>query len=430
MAYELLRAVSERAAYANLALPGLLAERHLATRDAALATELGYGTLRASGTIDEVLATCSSRPLADIDPRVLDLLRLGSYQLLRTRIPPHAAVATTVDLAVSTGNGRARGFVNAVLRRVAAADWDAWTARLAVGEPEIRRLALHSSHPTWIAQAFADALDGDLVRTEAALAADDERPKTHLVAWPGVLDRDELLAQCDGTATPWSPYGVRLRGGDPAALAAVRDGAAAVQDEGSQLCAIALAEAPMAGRDADWLDLCAGPGGKSALLAALGAPRGVQLTANELHPHRADLVAEATARWRVPVLVGDARRLERPGSFDRVLLDAPCTGLGALRRRPEARWRRDPADVPQLAELQRELLASALRLVRPGGLVGYVVCSPHPAETQAVVAGHDLVDARPMFVDVPELGPGPTVQLWPHLHGTDAMFLALIRRRP
>jgi 16S rRNA (cytosine967-C5)-methyltransferase len=218
-----------------------------------------------------------------------------------------------------------------------------------------------------------------------------------------------------------------MEGGDPAALVAVREHRAAVQDEGSQLCALALANAPITGRDERWLDLCAGPGGKTALLAALAAGRGAAVTANELRPHRAELVRSATAPWQVEVLVGDAREVPAiDGGYDRVLLDAPCTGLGALRRRPEARWRRDPADVPALAALQRELLDAALRLVRPGGVVAYVTCSPHLAETRDVVAGRTLVDARPSFAGVSDLGDGPTVQLWPHRHGTDAMFCALL----
>jgi 16S rRNA (cytosine967-C5)-methyltransferase len=222
---------------------------------------------------------------------------------------------------------------------------------------------------------------------------------------------------------------VRTTGGDPGALASVRAGRAGVQDEGSQLCALALTHPAVDGPDERWLDLCAGPGGKAALLAAVAAQRGARLTANELHPHRAELVRRLTRPWRVEVTVGDGRALVGvEGGYDRVLLDAPCTGLGALRRRPEARWRRTSADVAQLVELQRELLASALRLVRPGGLVAYVTCSPHLAETRDVVAGLDLVDARPAFPGVDGLGNGPTVQLWPHRHGTDAMFCALIRR--
>jgi 16S rRNA (cytosine967-C5)-methyltransferase len=280
----------------------------------------------------------------------------------------------------------------------------------------------------WIAAAFADALGGDLAETEAALSAADSRPQTHLVAWPGRIDRTELLAQTSGEPGPYSPYAVRLSGGDPAAMPAVTDHRAGVQDEGSQLCAIALATAPLEGRDERWLDLCAGPGGKTALLAALAAERGASVTAVELHPHRGDLVRRLTAAWDVAVHVADARTLEPvDGGWDRILVDAPCTGLGALRRRPEARWRRTAEDVAELADLQRQLLATATRLVRPGGVVAYVTCSPHLEETEAIVAGAQLIDARPSFPGVDQLGAGPTVQLWPHRHGTDAMFCALVR---
>jgi 16S rRNA (cytosine967-C5)-methyltransferase len=432
VAYELLRAVAEQDAYANLALPRLLDARHVAGRDAALATELSYGTLRALGTLDEILGGCVDRALADVEPGVLDLLRLGAYQGLRTRVPPHAAVATTVDLAHSVGHGRAAGFVNAVLRRVVVRDWDGWAAELTAGAGPVRSLAVRTAHPEWIVQAFARALgedlDGELAETERALAADDERPRTHLVAWPGRCTRDELLGATSGEAGPYSPYAVRMSGGDPAAVAAVRQRRAGVQDEGSQLCALALAGAPLEGRDERWLDLCAGPGGKAALLAAVAAERGVRLIANERREHRAELVRRVTEPWAVEVLVGDARELSpADGGYDRVLLDAPCTGLGALRRRPEARWRRRAEDVAELVALQRELLAAALRLTRPGGVVAYVTCSPHPAETSELVDGLPLVDARPAFPGVDHLGAGPAVQLWPHLHGTDAMFCALIR---
>jgi 16S rRNA (cytosine967-C5)-methyltransferase len=424
-AYRLLRGVAEKQAYANLLLPALLAEGRLSSRDAALATELGYGTVRAQGTLDVILAACVDRSLSTVDAPVLDLLRLGAYQAVRTRVPRHAAVATTVDLARETGHARAAGFVNAVLRRVAEADWDEWTRRLGAGASPLRRLSLSTAHPEWIVAAFADALGDDMIETEGALVADDARPQTHLVAWPGRIKRDALVAESGGTPGPWSSYAVRLDGGDPAALPSIREGRAGVQDEGSQLCALALVAAPLSGPDARWLDMCAGPGGKTALLAAIAASRGVAIVANELHPHRAELVRRVTAPWDVEVVVGDARELT--GSFDRILLDAPCTGLGALRRRPEARWRRDPSHVPALAALQRELLAAALRVLRPGGVIAYVTCSPHLAETRDVVAGAALLDARPAFPDVPQLGDGPTVQLWPHRHGTDAMFCALLR---
>jgi 16S rRNA (cytosine967-C5)-methyltransferase len=429
VAFELLRGVAEQRAYANLLLPSLLEGRGLARRDAALATELGYGTLRSLGTLDEIVAACADRPPSTVDGPVLDVLRLGAYQALRTRVPPHAAVATAVDLARATGNGRASGFVNAVLRRVAGSTWNAWCDRLTSGASPLRRLAVRTAHPEWIAAAFADALGGDPTETEAALVADDARPQTHLVAWPGRVGREALVAESGGRPGPWSPYAVRLDGGDPARLPSVGTGRAAVQDEGSQLCALALVDAPVDGPDERWLDLCAGPGGKTALLAALALPRGAHVVANELHPHRAGLVRRAASAWDVEVRVGDARAMH-DGGYDRVLLDAPCSGLGALRRRPEARWRRGPDDVAELAALQGELLAAARRLVRPGGVIAYVTCSPHLAETRDVVAGSDLIDARPAFPGVPGLDTSPvgqTVQLWPHRHGTDAMFCALLR---
>jgi 16S rRNA (cytosine967-C5)-methyltransferase len=432
VAFRALQAVSQDGSYANLVLPQLIAAEGLDGRDAALATELTYGTLRAYGTLREILATCVSRTWTDIEPSVQDLLLLGSYQLLRTRIPPHAAVSTTVDLARAVGSGRASGLLNAVLRKVSARDWDGWVSDLGRGRPTLATLALRTAHPEWIAEAFADALAThgqiDLDETEAALIADDARPVTHLVAWPGLSTPAELIGQSNGVAAPYSPYAVRLEaGGDPGDLAAVREHRAGVQDEGSQLCALALASAPLQGTDQRWLDLCAGPGGKAALLAALAAQRGAVLTANELHPHRAELVRQATQHWDVQVTVGDARDLPSDQVFDRILLDAPCTGLGALRRRPEARWRRTRDDLADLVALQRELLAAALRLLRPGGVLAYVTCSPHLAETAQIVAGQNLIDARPLFPGVDRLGGGPTVQLWPHRHGTDAMFFALIR---
>jgi 16S rRNA (cytosine967-C5)-methyltransferase len=405
VAYDLLRAVDERDAYANLLLPSLV--KGLDARERAFAAELGYGTLRALGTLDHVLGLCASRPVAEMDPPVRDLLRLGAYQLLKTRVAPHAAVSTTVDLAKRTAGPGAAKFVNAVLRRVAERSGD-----LGLPDDPLDRLAIETSHPRWIVAAFADVLGDEAAE---ALRADDERPEVHLVARPGRVTRADLLAQCDGTAGPLSPYAVRLRGGDPGEIPAVRDGRAGVQDEGSQYAALALAELVPRGTV---LDLCAGPGGKAALLAGLLDGR---LLANELHHHRARLVRDSLAHARgAPSLVvtGDGRRgAWRPGTFDGVLLDAPCTGLGALRRRPEARWRRTPEDVAPLQALQRELLAAAIDAAKPGGYVVYVVCSPHRAETAGVV------DAA---TGVERLG---DTQLWPHRDGTDAMFVSRLRKQ-
>src|SRR4051795_7110830 len=373
---------SSRAAYANLLLPQLLRERQLEPRDAAFATQLAYGTLRATGTLDAVLTGLVSRPLAELDPRVLDLLRLGAYQLIDLRVPAHAAVDTTVALTRAIVGTGASGLVNAVLRKVAAGgDRAAWVQALQPADDDAR-LALTTDHPRWIVEAWRDAL-GDPAELEPALLADDAAPEVHLVARR--IPREELAAQAGGEPGPFSPYAVRLPAGDPGRLPAVRSGLAAVQDEGSQLAALALTRPAVDRPERAWLDMCAGPGGKAGLLAAV-RPEGVHLTATDRAPHRAELVRAALAgEDDVDVRVSDGTDPDwAAGSFDRVLLDAPCTGLGALRRRPEVRWRRTPEDVAPLAELQHRLLASALSSVRPGGVVAYVTCSPHTDETVAV----------------------------------------------
>jgi 16S rRNA (cytosine967-C5)-methyltransferase len=436
-AFDALRAVSERSAYANLVLPALLRERGITGRDAAFATELTYGTCRARGLLDAIIGAAAGRDPDTIDPVLLDLLRLGSYQLLRTRVDAHAAVSTTVDQAGIEFDSARAGFVNGVLRTIAGRDEKSWVDELAPHNDAVGRAAFVHAHPRWIAQAFADALGADAGELDAALSSDDERPQMHLAARPGVLSAAELADKVAGTVGRYSPYAVYLAGGDPGQLAPIRDRQALVQDEGSQLVARALTLAPVDGDAGRWLDLCAGPGGKTALLAALGVPSGARVTAVEPSSHRADLVLENIRGLPVEVLRVDGRHSHLEPGFDRVLVDVPCTGLGALRRRPEARWRRQPSDVPALAKLQRELLAAAISLTRPGGLVLYATCSPHLAETVGVVGDAlrrhpvEALDARPLFEPLTEgLGDGPYVQLWPHRHGTDAMFAAVLRRLP
>jgi len=436
-AFEVLRAVSEREAYANLALPALLRRRGISGRDAAFATELTYGTCRTQGLLDAVIGAAAGRSPQAINPVLLDLLRLGTYQLLRTRVDAHAAVSTTVEQAGIEFDSARAGFVNGVLRTIAGRDERSWVAELApdASADPIGHTAFVHAHPRWIAQAFADALGAAAGELDAALASDDERPHVHLAARPGVLTAAELADAVHGVVGRFSPYAVYLPGGDPGQLAPVRDGEALVQDEGSQLVARALTLAPVDGDTGRWLDLCAGPGGKTALLAALGVDTGARVTAVEPSPRRADLVADNTRGLPVDVLRVDGRHTDLDPGFDRVLVDVPCTGLGALRRRPEARWRRQPADVPALVKLQRELLAAAIALTRPGGVVLYATCSPHLAETSGVVGDalrrHPVcaLDTWPLFEPVGEgLGDGPYVQLWPHRHGTDAMFAAALRR--
>ncbi|HEU4360106.1 MAG TPA: rRNA small subunit methyltransferase B [Mycobacterium sp.] len=437
-AFDVLRAVSERDAYANLALPALLREQRITGRDAAFATELTYGTCRTRGLLDAIIGAAAGRPVDEINPVLLDLLRLGSYQLLRTRVGTHAAVSTTVEQAGLEFDSARAGFVNGVLRTIAARDETSWVAELApepAGDP-IGHAAFVHAHPRWIAQAFADALGAAAGELDAVLASDDERPQVHLAARPGTLTAAELADAVGGTVGRYSPYAVYLPGGDPGRLPAVRDGQALVQDEGSQLVARALTLAPVHNDTGRWLDLCAGPGGKTALLAALGAAAGARITAVEPSATRAALVTDNTRGLGVQVVTADGRDSGLAPGFDRVLVDAPCTGLGALRRRPEARWRRQPTDIPTLARLQRELLAAAIELTRPGGVVLYATCSPHLAETVGVVADalrrHPVtaLDARPLFAPADTLGGGPYVQLWPHRHGTDAMFAAVLQVGP
>lgn len=441
VALAVMTAVRDRSAYANLALPAQLRRARLDQRDSALATELTYGTLRSQGLLDRIIELAASRPVDEIDPPVLDLLRLGAYQLLFTRIGAHAAVDTTVEAARTAGLGRAGGFVNAVLRKISSRSAQEWIDALREGVTDpIGRMAIGTAHPEWIARAFAESLGSAAGELPDLLAADDARPKVHLAARPGAISGEELALVTGGSEGTLSPYAVHLDSGDPGSLDAVKEGLAAVQDEGSQLVALAAARSPIVGEDEGrWLDLCAGPGGKAVLLGALAEIESASVTAVEVSEHRADLVREATRDLPVQVVTTDGRSPGLESGFDRVLVDAPCSGLGALRRRPEARWRKTAADIPPLVALQRELVDSALALVRPGGVVLYATCSPHLSETVSVVreisrrADVEVLDVRPVLSGMAAepldgMGEGPWVQLWPHRHGTDAMFMAALRR--
>ena len=454
----MLRGVAD-GAYANLELPAVLRAHRVTGRDAAFATELTYATLRLRGRYDPIIETAARRGIAAIDPNVLDTLRLGCHQLLGMRVPSHAAVAQTVALARQVNGAGAAGFVNAVLRRVSERSLEQWLDAVAPESVDkMTRLGVRESHPAWIVKALRDALlghgrstresvDDDLA---AVLAADNAAAALSLVARPGLSSVADLTA-AGATSGRWAVTAATWPGGDPGSIAAVRDGRAAVQDEGSQLVALALAAVPVETGDRPqlWLDLCAGPGGKAGLLAALAVEQGASLVANEVSEHRAELVrhtlrpAMASGRdGQIQVRVGDGREVGglEPAAYDKVLVDAPCTGLGALRRRPEARWRRTPDDLTVLTKLQRELLASALDATRVGGVVAYVTCSPHLSET--IFAVRDVVKRR---ADVEELDAaeslrdkdgqalpgavsGKFAQLWPDLHGTDGMFVALLRK--
>ncbi|MEO5780069.1 MULTISPECIES: RsmB/NOP family class I SAM-dependent RNA methyltransferase [Arthrobacter] len=459
VAFEVLRAVASEDAYANLVLPARIRHHGLDKRDAGFATELSYGALRGQGTYDAVLARCVDRPLDQLDPAILDALRIGAHQLLAMRVPAHAALDQTVGLARAVIGAGPSTLINAVLRKVSARSLEEWLELLLSEETDETRIAsTRYAHPEWIVRALRQSLVAHgrpVAEINDLLAADNAAPVVNLVALPGLGSLDEAL---EGGATPGELVAdsALSSGGDLGRLASVREGSLRVQDVGSQLVARAMAAVDLGDRTtrssgaADggerWLDLCAGPGGKAALLAALARQQGAHLLANESAPHRAKLVRQALSAvpeegWSVRT--GDGREMgaEQPESFDRVLVDVPCTGLGALRRRPESRWRRTPKDLVDLGPLQRQLLKSALDAVKPGGVVAYVTCSPHPAETTAVVSDVlrkredlELLDAGAVLDSVSltgglDAGHDLTAQLWPHVHQTDAMFLALIHKK-
>lgn len=488
VAFDVLRAVQVDDAYANLLLPTRIRRAGLSARDAGFATELTYGTIRMIGRYDVVVAVASGRRADLIEADVLDVMRLGVHQLLGMRTPTHAAVSATVELAREVGVARATGFVNAVMRKVAGKTPEEWDALVTAGLGGDALLATRWSHPVWVVSALRDALAAERSRDElvALLAADNEAPRVQLAALPGVASAEDVeqatarvaadddetgdvppvgpgadadaaeVAEADQADAapepapaapdlPVSPVGIRGVTGDPARVPGVAAGRLRVQDEGSQLAALALSRSSEVRAGERWLDLCAGPGGKAALLAAEAAQAGATLVANELVPARVGLVRDALRDFRdtVTVVEGDGRRYGHDGSgvtYDRVLLDAPCTGLGALRRRPEARWRKQPEDVAELAVLQEELLEAAVRVLAPGGTLAYVTCSPHLAETRgqvdALMRRHgDLLEqldtasvVRSVAARDPQVADGRTVQLWPHRIGTDAMFIALFRR--
>ena len=445
IALDVIMAVRDSDAYANLLLPVRLERAKLSEADAGLATELTYGTLRRQGYYDAVIAIAAGRTVDKIDPAILDVLRLACHQLLSMRVAQHAAVDESVSLAKTVGSNSATGFVNGVLRTITRSPVDGWREQVLAGARNAdERISFEFSHPVWIIRAFRSALaaEGRESELDALLEADNVAPRVSIAALPG----HSIVAELDAYAAPFSPLGAILDGGDPLKLEAVRSGRARVQDEGSQLAALALSRARPVEKGELWLDLCAGPGGKAALLAAEAAVGGATLIANEVVPARAELVRKALAVFGsdAPVVweldgttVGD----DNPDRFDRILLDAPCTGLGALRRRPEARWRKVPKDVAQLSGLQAELLNSALAALKPGGVLAYVTCSPHLAETKVIVEGAlkkwagtverldtpsivNAITSEPL--DLPD---GPHVQLWPHRHGTDAMFIQLLTKK-
>ncbi len=430
LAFDLITEVNRNEGYSNLLLPQALSSSTLEERDRNLVTELVYGTLRMQGKHDWVLAQISDRPWSEVDPGIVDVARLGVHQIHEMRIPDHAAVAATVEVARKRVGESKASFVNALLRSVTRKSIDDWFAPLLEIKDPVERMSIQYSHPEWIVSAYYDLLK-DWEQVEAALAINNVPALPTLISWPGYSTQEDLIA-LGAEATTYSSLGARWKG-NPGSLEIIRHRLAGVQDEGSQLVATVFASVA---EGSSWLDLCAGPGGKAALLSSIAAQRQITFTANEISTPRADLVRRVVHGARV--WTGDGREVASHNElFDAVLIDAPCTGLGALRRRPEVRWRRTLQDLRELTQLQRELISSAISVLNPGGILGYATCSPHLAETTVqineIIKRHpemDLVDITPYLPQGLENATrAGAMALWTHLHGTDAMFLAVLRKK-
>jgi 16S rRNA (cytosine967-C5)-methyltransferase len=429
LAFDLLTEVNRNEGYSNLLLPQALNASKLEDRDRSLVTELLYGTIRMQGKHDWVLSQISDRPWSEVDPGIIDICRLGVHQIHEMRIPDHAAVAATVEVARKRIGESKASFVNALLRSVTRKSIEDWFSPLASINDPVERFSIQYSHPEWIVSAYFDLLK-DWEEVEAALKINNEAATPTLVSWPGFSTQQDLI-DIGGEPTDFSPYGVHWKG-NPGSLDLIKARKIGVQDEGSQLVAEVFAKAA---DGASWLDLCAGPGGKAALLSSIARQRDIRFTANEISAARAVLVSQVVHGDRV--LVSDGRTVGASSEkFDAILIDAPCTGLGALRRRPEVRWRRTLQDLRALTQLQRELVDAAIQALKPGGVLGYATCSPHLAETSIQIADIRKKHLEVQQIDVDQFLP-PTLHgatrdgamsLWTHKHGTDAMYLALFRK--
>lgn len=431
LVYDILSEVNRRGGYSNLLLPQALTASDFEVRDKGFATELLYGTLRMQGRHDYILQQVFDRPGSEVDPGIVDICRLGVHQLFEMRVATHAAVSATVELARKVIGESKASYVNAILRKVSAKSLEEWLEPLEEKKDPVVKLSILHSHPEWIVSAYYDLLK-DFVLVEAELAANNIPASPTLVSWPGESTQEELV-ELGGEATRFSPYGARFEG-SPGSLELIRHRKAGVQDEGSQLVADIFMK--FADSAETILDLCAGPGGKAALISHLARAKGKSFFANEISEPRAALVKKVVGSY--PVIVGDGREIaSQPQRFDAILADVPCTGLGALRRRPEVRWRRTLQDLRSLTELQRELSDAAISVLNVGGIFGYATCSPHFAETSAQV--QQILKLHPELeqLDISQHMPegllegtrGLNLSLWTGRHETDSMFLAIFKKR-
>ncbi|MEK3982257.1 16S rRNA (cytosine(967)-C(5))-methyltransferase RsmB [Paenibacillus sp. FSL K6-3166] len=441
IALDILVKVEQQGAYSNLLLNSSLQKSALSREDAGLVTELVYGTISRMNTLDYVLEEFVSKGTAKLQPWVRNLLRLSLYQIMYLdRIPSHAAVNEAVNIAKKKGHQGISGMVNGVLRSVLRA------GDLPVipdGLSPAKRISIQYSHPIWLVKRWITEYGVDAA--EAICAANNEPPAVSVRVNTTMISREALLSQMieqglQASASDVSPYGIVVKGGGNLALSSwYRDGYLSIQDESSMLVAEAVAPEP----GMRVLDCCAAPGGKTAHIGELMKDEGSVL-ANDLHPHKAKLISDQAARLGLEsVVTGSADALELEHtlehySFDRILLDAPCSGLGVIRRKPDLKWRKQPEDVVSVASLQGQLLQSVSKLLKPGGVLVYSTCTTEQAENSEVVASFlkqnpeftSITFASPLWdrLEGTALAEGEGIQILPHHYGSDGFYISKLQR--
>lgn len=414
LAHQLLMAVEIDGTYPNILLPKILKKSELAKKDRGFLQELAYGTLRMQIQYDAIINQMTS--VKDLDTDVLVVLRLAIHEFLNMRTSDHAVVDQYVELTKSM-KPRASGLVNALLRRLTREN----SQLVAKATQDGQDLETVYSHPRWIIDALAASRELDKAGPVVdLLVRNNQSPTPQMVALPPAKVPE------GAKKLELSEFGFEST--EAVDLESYR-----YQDQGSQLVTQIAAKAT---KDGNWLDMCAGPGGKACLLAALAKQRESQLTAIELYPQRAQLVEKALEPFEnASVFTADATKFEYASKYELVLIDAPCTGLGALRRKPESRHNKKPSQIRELNTLQHELLNKAAEIVSDGGIIAYVTCSPVIEETTAVarwfLSSHPDFELLPWYdySDAPANRNRKTLQLWSDQHNSDCMFLALFQKQ-
>ncbi|HZG84475.1 16S rRNA (cytosine(967)-C(5))-methyltransferase RsmB [Paenibacillus sp.] len=444
IALEALTAVEQEGAYSNLALNAALTRHKPEPREAGLATELVYGTIQRLQTIDAVLGAHLAKGVSKLQPWVRSLLRLSAYQLLYLdRVPAHAAVSEAVSIARRRGHAGVSGLVNAVLRKLAA---NPGRPAAPAGLDDAARIAFEESHPEWLIREWVRAFGAE--RAGRIAAANNEPPKASVRVNRLKLTRAELIERLAASGVAAEPSAVSYdgvvvtSGGNAAHGDAYAQGLCTVQDESSMLVAALVDPEP----GMRVLDCCAAPGGKSTHLAERMEDEG-EIIACDIHPHKRELIDAAARRLglrSVETVVIDAAKLHErfeAGSFDRVLLDAPCSGFGVIRRKPDIKWTKTRGDVDAIAETQKAILRSAAKLVKPGGALVYSTCTLEPKENEEQIAA--FLAEHPEFAPDPRLpsgippkvaeacaaGPG-MLRVTPEQFGSDGFFMARLVRSP